>query len=345
MTEIRIFSDDEGLCDLFRGINRSKYYRTAFRSWDEWSGDRTEHEAGLIYLDITGRDMRWLRERIREITADGAAWAVIDPQGIVEDPAELFHMGACDYLPPSQLTDRIKTARLHRVIDFHRAESPGDHPAESENLRQAAASRQDTSASPKRAEWLIPSGTDWSFIQQGREYSFYFLYIALLPGEEWSVKTGETNRQHIQSQFEQAIRKWVTPDYGKIWMWNGWGGVVLFPFSPAYSQPVITATRLIFNRPLISIEDMKVDSLVDYHLALHVGNTVYNPRGDTGELISDDINFIFHLGKKRMEKNSFYVTETAYPQVPQRMRRLFADEEPFEGRSLHRMHRILFRPS
>ncbi len=338
MTEIRIFSDDEGLRDLFRGINRSKYYRTTFLTWEEWDGARTEHEEKLLYLDITGRDLRWLRERIREIDDDGIDWAVIDPQGVVEDPAELFHMGACDYLPPSQLTDRIKTARLHRVIVYRRAVPPGTHTAESDSVQQAAP-MFDESNSPKQAEWIIPSGTDWSSIRKGKEYSFYFLYIALLPGEEWSVKTGEANRQQIQNQFEQAVRRWVTPDQGKIWMWTGWGGVVLFPFAPAYSQPVITASRLILNRPLISIEDIKADTLVDYHIALHVGNTVYNPRGDTGELISDDINFIFHLGKKKMEKNSLYVTETAYPQVPKRMQGLFIEEEPFEGRSLYRMRR------
>lgn len=344
MKEIRIFSDDDGLRDLFRGVNRSKYYRTTFLTWEEWNGYQSAHAGSLLYLDLTGRNMQWLRDRMQELDAHEIDWAVIDPQGVVEDPAELFHMGACDYLPPSQLTGRIKAARLHRVSEYVQTGVPGRPTRESDSVQQPA-SRSGMAGYPRRAEWIIPSGTDWSSIRKGKEYSFYFLYIALLPGEEMSVKSGEANRQHIQSQFEQAVRKWVKPDQGKIWMWTGWGGVVLFPFAPAYSQPVITATRLILNRPLISIEDIKIDSLVDYHLALHVGNTVYNPRGDTGELISDDINFIFHLGKKRMEKNSLYVTETAYPQVPQRMRRLFVEEAAFEGRSIHRMQRIRFKPA
>jgi hypothetical protein len=134
----------------------------------------------------------------------------------------------------------------------------------------------------------------------------------------------------------------VKPANGEIWMWNEWGGVVLFPFAYENSQPVIVATRMIFNRPLISIEDMQVDTLIDYRIALHVGNTSYNKRGDTGEIIADDINFIFHLGKKRTEKNSLYLTETTFPLLPESMRRLFVEEESFEGRGLYRMRKPLF---
>ncbi|MBP7583491.1 MAG: hypothetical protein KBA61_05635, partial [Spirochaetes bacterium] len=37
----------------------------------------------------------------------------------------------------------------------------------------------------------------------------------------------------------------------------------------------------------------------------HVGNTVYRVRGDTGSIISDSINSIFHLGQKYAPDSSY----------------------------------------
>jgi hypothetical protein len=127
-----------------------------------------------------------------------------------------------------------------------------------------------------------------------------------------------------------------------IWMWSDWGGVILFPFDGSNSAPIFLAARLMINRPLISIEELRVDSIVDYRLALHVGNTVYNTRGDTGTIISEDLNFFFHLGKRRVEANSLYVTEAAYPQIPQGLQPLFTRQEVFEGSGLYRMRRFVF---
>lgn len=331
MIDIYIYSDKDEVRDLFRGINRSTQYRIIFMAREELGKEAVREERNTIkYLDLTGFNLQEVRKNIRSLSTEGGGWAVIDTQGVVEDPAELFHQGACDFLSPIQLEERIKAARIHRVVAYRE-----------EFFKSMESNEVDNSVSSSAPEESCTEA-DWSDVCEGQVYSFYFLYIELLPGEEWRVKSGDKNRKEIQAKFEEFVRRRIAPNNGKIWMWAEWGGIILFPYTGDNADPVILASRLILNRPIISIEEIGVDSLVDYRLALHVGKTQYNKRGYTGEIISDDINFIFHLGKKRVEKNSLYVTDSAYPQVPEGMRSLFTRETDFENRGLHRMRRFLF---
>jgi hypothetical protein len=218
MMELFIYSDSEAVRELFRGINRSKHYRTTFLPREELrEAAFCTMDGVLIYLDLSGHDRRSFRKEIRFLASHGCAWGVADPDGIVDDPAELFHLGASDYLSPVQMKERIKTARIHRVVEFR-----------GEILETERESSELSSEYLPQGVQLIPSGTDWSAVRKGQEYTFFFLYIELLPGEEWKVKSGDQNRQDIQARFEQFVRRRVTSANGEIWMWSEWGGVVLF---------------------------------------------------------------------------------------------------------------------
>ncbi len=332
MIEVLIYSDDQDVQDLFRGISRSKSYQVSFNPRTElFDTGACKADGVVIYFDIGGYTAAKALRDCKRLAKSGCSWALIDPQGIIEDPAELFHLGACDYLPPNLLSEGIRAARLHRVVEYQGDVSPP------ENMRDTTEEELLPNGSK-----IIPSGEDWTKLKTGKEYSFFFLYIELVPGKEWRVDAGNKHRKEMQEKFEKTILHRVAPQQGTIWMWNEWGGLVLFPYAKNNSHPIITATRLALGRPLISIEDMKVDTLIDYRLALHAGNTVYNSRGETGTLISDEINFIFHLGKKRIEKNILYLTGSAFPRVPERMRHLFEEEESFEGRRIFRMAEFRF---
>ncbi len=332
MIELYIYSDEDRVRAHFLGLKRSKYYRVTVLPRDELQeAAACVLDGVIVYLDVSGCEPQVERKKLRFLASLGCAWGIADPEGRVEDPAELFHMGAADYISPACFDGRLKAARMHRVVEFASPFFDAD--------MEEPSSTPD--ALPQGGNYM-PSGSDWSAVQPGREYTFFFLYIELLPGEEWKVKSGDRNRKEIQRRFEQCVRRRVSPLQGEIWMWSEWGGVVLFPYSGEDSSPVILAARLMLNRPLVSLEEIGVESLADYRLALHVGNTLYNPRGETGTIISDDLNFLFHLGKKQAEPNTFYVTESAYGQVPPRLRPLFSEIDTFEGRELYRMRRFMF---
>jgi hypothetical protein len=97
---------------------------------------------------------------------------------------------------------------------------------------------------------------------------------------------------------------------------------------------------LMLNQRLISAEEFCYDFLVSFRVALHIGNTVYQLRGDTGTIVSDSINSIFHLGQKFAEPGSLYLTEDVRPLLPAGLEKSFVSEGIYEGREILRMRRF-----
>ena len=72
-------------------------------------------------------------------------------------------------------------------------------------------------------------------------------------------------------------------------------------------------------------------------MALHIGRTVYESRGNTGKIVSDTVNFMFHLGQKYLKSQNLFLTEAIVPFLPEGLRECFTGVGTFEGVEIHRM--------
>ena len=73
-------------------------------------------------------------------------------------------------------------------------------------------------------------------------------------------------------------------------------------------------------------------------MALSVGSTVYHD-GDTGRIVSDAVNSIFHLGRRFTRAGQFLLTGDAAELVPPRFAASSSLPGSYEGRRIHRMLR------
>jgi hypothetical protein len=121
-----------------------------------------------------------------------------------------------------------------------------------------------------------------------------------------------------------------------VWMWMDFCGLVLIPFDGERCEAVLSCLRMVMNRAITSVEDCELGMLLSFRIALHIGNTVYRARGDTGSIISDSINSIFHLGQKFARPGHYLLTENVEPFIPSGVRDLFKGEGVYEGRMIYR---------
>jgi len=77
------------------------------------------------------------------------------------------------------------------------------------------------------------------------------------------------------------------------------------------------------------------NQIIRYRIAMHIGNTVYQPRGKTGTIISDCINSLFHLGQKYTDEDGLFITENIYSFLNEKTKKLFIKVKPFEGRQIY----------
>lgn len=308
--KICLFSDNQGVRAYFKScrnclpdlsVKSIRYIKRELKR---------EEEESFIYLDIESLGREKADALISAIKETELPWGIIDPEGREPDPAGYFHAGASDYIGKA-LLEGCGGDRFRRVLRFAKGE--GSHETEERGEECAG----------------------WDDIVPGREYPFFMMFIQVTPHSEWKTKTGKGHLETMQTRFHDVVERATAPYDGKIWMWNHWGGLVLFPYRERECDAFIPALRLHLNKALISIEEECFNSRLSFRIALNAGRTTYSPRGETGTIISDSVNFIFHLGQKFTPEGGFCITKAIYELLPDGLKPYFSYSEDFEGHPVY----------
>jgi hypothetical protein len=320
-----VFSDNRRLRKCFRVRGAAKTASSlGFAGWREFRKlVPAIQEPTLCYLDVSKQPKGKLAGCLRLLARNPRlAYGLIDPGGELSDPARAFHDGAADYLDREALREGIDGRRLARAWAYSlrtRADTPGQE-----------------SRAPASGAVYLPSGSDWSQVRPGREYTFCLLFIELDGKEEMERRYGMRNLSIALSSFRSYIENSVKSCHGRLWIWSSFGGIVLFPFNGRDCPALSFLFRLVLFRHLYDIEESQFPNFLSYRLALHLGNLVYTDR-NVGSVVSDSLNSVFHLGQQFARPGGFYLTEEALGFGPPALKPFFLEAGEFEGRKILRM--------
>ncbi len=320
---VYLFSTAKGIEKNFEALKKSKKYELVVQPPSGMKKTVSKAPKGsVVYLDIStmakadaAQAMKYLAKQ------DACRYGIIDAKGTAGDIAGLFHDGASDYLDAALLKKGLQPKRIERIEKFKAVEGAD----------QAAATARRN---------YTPSGKDWKGVQQGKEYTFCFMLVDL--DNRNDLKAGGPEQfTAITTAFKNYIEQAVAPFSGRIWIWMDFGGLILFPFDGKKCDAIEAGVRLMVNRMLMSAELINLDINLSYRIAMHIGNTVYKAKGQTGTIISDSINSVFHLGQKYAEPGGFYLTDEILLFTPAGLMNQFVPAGEFEGRNILRMKRLL----
>ena len=284
-------------------------------------------EQAILYIDVRGLSER---ERARALAAISdypqLRFGVIDPAGAVKDVAALFHAGAVDYLGKGVPATVLTARRLSAVIAY----AP-------DNDRQSP----DDEENPEQDGQTPRTGAgDWSGIVAGGEYRFAFLFIEADDAEELKKRHEPENLSIAMETFRGYVEGIVTQHGGRLWMWSRFGGLALFPLRDATCPAALCALRIMLSRVFYDAEESLLPGPLSFRMALSIGSTVYH-ENDTGGIVSDAINSIFHLGRRYTRPGQFFLTDEAATLVPDPLREYCVPQGTFEDRRILRMLRPL----
>jgi hypothetical protein len=326
MIQVLVVTEDKSTLKLMAPLMKSRICKTEVIGFSQVTARlKNESIPDVLYLDIAGLELKDIRKKVKAFfQADVLAVGILDPGNEINDPAELFHLGISDYLGKQLLKNNLKPARLKKVIEY------------AESFMDECEEPSDTAQDHLPSRPTLPGG-DWDKAEPGTCYAFTFLFVEMDLPQDWKKKAGTAHLKKVKELFHNHIKRAVEPSHGRIWMWNEFGGVVLFPLVDNSSRVVQTAARLMLNRILHSMEDFPFKTVISYRMALHTGETVYHKRGETGTIVSDTVNFIFHLGQKFAKPGQFYITKEIFDTMHPGFRTLFLPEGNFENREVFRM--------
>jgi hypothetical protein len=92
------------------------------------------------------------------------------------------------------------------------------------------------------------------------------------------------------------------------------------------------------------MEKLGLTNPVEFTFALHYGQTTFQAPGKTGAVISESVNYIFHLGIKRANPGRLTISKDMPEEVlPDGLRDFFMDVEEFEGISIRHSRRFIYK--
>ncbi|UCB47203.1 MAG: hypothetical protein JSV25_07275 [Spirochaetota bacterium] len=330
--DLLVFSNNKDIKKLFSKIEKSKQFTLQFFPCSEIKKSIKAASVGtFIYYDVTNQSEIEINKIVKYLAGFRSyQYGIIDLKGIYRDIADLFHNNASDYIGKLMPKDKLTVKRFQGVINFG---------IETLSRGKVETEKEVAVAQEAKPEYIL-SGNDWKNIKTGNEYSFTILFIEIDNMGKMKKIVGAEHLNTLVQKFLDYIASVITQINGKIWMIMEDGCVVLFPFDGKRCNAILTCFRLMLDRTIISAEDIAFNTLLSYRIALHVGNTLYRKQGDTGDIVSDSINSIFHLGQKYAEPGNFYVTQDVFSFIPKGLSDYFVPAGTYEGRRIMRMRTI-----
>jgi len=323
---IFVFTDSHASRVIFHGFAKSRTFTFFYFPTSEMKKRIKELDTeDFFYIDISDQGEQQRKKVLSFLSRLGThRYGVLDPKGNIKDIPLLFFKGATDYIGKEVCKSGVTSARLKTALSYR---SPCIDPS-------PAVPRTEKKG-------YILSGRDWKKIKVGQEYTFCMMFIELDDHLELKKKIGEDLLDSMLVSFRRYIEKTASSIRGKLWIWNEHNGLILYPFDGVRCDPILLGFRLMLFRGLICAENLPFDTLFSYRIALHLGNTVYRKKGQTGTLVSDSINSIFHIGRYFTPPGHFFITKELMDFVPEGLKPYFTPAGRYKEFDIMRMKRTI----
>ena len=315
---IIVVTDSPQVVKAFSALDRSRDHTvTTFDSGSYAQAQREflDAEDAFLYFDVDGIADSTITRRIRTMAERRPyRFGLIDPKGAVSDVSQLFHLNAGDFVGKALLKGPLSAKRFRRVLAY----AP-EQLEESEEM-----------IPPNARDWK-PSGSSWDSVDAGEEYTFLMVYAGLDRASDLRKKASEASMRSLRQIFQSILERHFSPYGGRLWMWKEDDGLLLLPFDGKSVDGVLAALRLALNRVVIQCEEFSAFESISWRTALHIGDTIFRKSGSTGGIVSEDVNFVFHLGGRYLDPGDVAMTGACHGLLPSTARHYFEHRGKFES--------------
>ena len=309
----------------------------------------------ISYIDVSGlsepdlkKALTKLKTKCNPAAGQNSSWGIVDPKNSIKDISALFFDGASDYLGAGALKKinikRIKEAQQWGCRRQERGKIVGA--AAGSNANNAGGSNvQDVKFFYNDIRLPLPNVfPGWKKIKAGTSMPFYILYGSVQGKTSLDVRFNEKTVAVIHKRFVNYLEDNLCDSDGLLWMNSSKDCLFLFPPKAKCAEDIINVCfKMLIAAPLLTMEVLKIPVPANFVLALHYGTIKYKPPGQTGTVVSDAVNFVFHLGTKKAEPGRLTLSgELPGGSVPKALQDCFIYTSDFEGRNIRQSKKFVY---
>ncbi|MFN3604923.1 MAG: hypothetical protein ACK4UJ_09455 [Leptonema sp. (in: bacteria)] len=181
---------------------------------------------------------------------------------------------------------------------------------------------------------------DWGFLENSREYKLAFISLDIIGSSELIKTNVRLDIESTLKNFKNFIKEHTEKHNGRIWKWEGDGGLLVFLEEMGVSNAVRCSLEILYSLPIFNLTKnfLRWENLIPIRLAIHFGRAIFFENISLIE--SDDINITKAIEHSLGIPNSILITDTAYILSQPELRRFFEDYTTFRNLKIYKLKNL-----
>jgi class 3 adenylate cyclase len=175
---------------------------------------------------------------------------------------------------------------------------------------------------------------NWGSLKDGREYSMTIVSIDICDNSNLVKKYKNSIMEELYYHLWEFIRKKCELFDGRIWSRSGDGSIIAFRNNGEMISGVACCMELLFSLPVFNTSPLKKIS-DEINIRLGVDSGIVKFYNDTGNIVSDVINYASKLEKTATCTNGLSISEDVYSHVSPAMQKMFQSKKKFGGKTAY----------
>lgn len=169
----------------------------------------------------------------------------------------------------------------------------------------------------------------WNTLKDGMLAKFLFLKIDIVGHSEIVKNNPKEKVSTTLDNFEKYIEKYISDFSGRLWTWQGDGGLAVFLGGDIADTVVECAFAILNELASFNRFKSKIRDKIAVRIAMHIGDATY--RKQTGRIHSEDINLVSHIEEEYTFPNDICISRPLYIELSEFWRQKFKGIGIFQG--------------
>ena len=163
---------------------------------------------------------------------------------------------------------------------------------------------------------------NWGSLQNNKTYSLSFLKLDIADNSNLVKNYPSRLIDKTYLDFREIVQEAVHKRNGRIWRWEGDGGLIAFHFGNKHLTATMTAINILHDLLLYNSLYCKLDVPLGVRLAVHSGNCLYNDNLEDLKNM-EIIKKVVMIEEKSTETNTITISSTVKMMLDPIISRLF----------------------
>lgn len=180
----------------------------------------------------------------------------------------------------------------------------------------------------------IGNRNDWGFLFEGETYNFCFASIDICGNSKLVRKYDTSLIQNTYTNFKTLVLNIAKKRDGRIWSWEGDGGLLVFHLDDYINQTILTSIEILSNLPVFNATSNYLDENIIIRIGINAGEAEY--KKNISMINSDAIEITRNIEKMHTIPMTLSVTDRTFKNINALTREYFTYTD-INGRRVYQL--------